>query len=104
MLGIRRFQGVALDLFQGEPRLFHCDQMLHAADITTELAAADALSRRHVAIADATDPEQVFHDVKVYLEGERSHRGIERLTLVLASLEQYYEFQDVMFRTFPDAP
>ena len=103
MLGIRRFKGVAIDLFQGDLTLFSCDAVLDAARLGPELAGADSSSKRHVAVANALDPEAAFRGVKSYFEGERAApRGVQRLSFVLSSLDQYYEFQDVLFRTFPD--
>ena len=103
MLGIRRFQGVAIDLFQGELPLFASDVVLDALRIAEELAAADAVGKRHAAVANAGDPTAAFHDLKVYLESNRPvpHK-VERVTFVLGSVERYYEFQEVLFRTFPD--
>ena len=103
MLGIRRFRGVAIDLFQGELPLFACDVVLDALRLAGELATADAGGKRHAAVANAGDPTAAFHDLKVYLQSERpAPHSVERLTFVLGSIERYYEFQEVLFRTFPD--
>ena len=103
MLGIRRFRGVAIDLFQGELPLFASDVVLDALRIPGELAAADAGGKRHAAVANAGDPTAALHDLKVYLQGNRpTPHSIERVTFVLSSVERYYEFQEVLFRTFPE--
>lgn len=105
MLGVRRFQGAQLDLFQGELRLFASDVVVDARNLQKDLAAADAAGFRHVAITAARDAMASMNAVKAYLEGERPGlRGIGRLSFVLVSLDQYYEFQDALFRTFPDEP
>ncbi len=103
MLGIRRFHGVAIDLFQGELRLFACDAALDVGHLTAGLAEADAKGKRHIAVTAAGDPDAAFRLVQAHLEGRRAGgRGVQRISFVLHSLEQYYAFQDALFRTFPD--
>lgn len=105
MLGIRRFKGVAIDLFQGDLRLFACDAVIDAHHLKDQLAGADAQGKRHVAITAASDADADLRSVQVYLEGERPKaRGLQRISFVLHSVDQYYEFQDALFRTFPDEP
>jgi hypothetical protein len=101
MLGIRRFGGVAIDLFQGELRLFACDAVLDGASIGEGLAAADVAGSRHVAIVGGKDPEAALGAVDRYLRGERPG-AVARITFVLSSVPQYYEFQESLFRLFPD--
>jgi hypothetical protein len=101
MLGIRRYRGASIDLWQGESRLFVRD--FTATATPAGLAEADRLGHRHIVIeSDALLPAQVLSIVKAYLAGERVPVAIKRITVVVPDADTYHAFQDELFGLFPD--
>ena len=109
MLGIRRYAGVAIDLWQGESRLFARDFTAKAA--LPSLGDGDRQNLRHVAIdiVDESAPEAMA-TVKAFLDG-RGHQdgqrpsgfvGIKRISFVLPDTARYRAFQEELFRLFPE--
>ena len=112
MLGIRRYAGVAIDLWQGESRLFARDFTAKAA--LPSLCDGDRQNLRHAAIdiADESAPETMAA-VKAFLDG-RDHQdgqqsagfasfdGIKRISFVLPDAARYRAFQEELFRLFPE--
>ena len=101
MLGIRRYCGASIDLWQGESRLFVRD--FTATATPAGLAEADRLGHRHVVIeGDDLSPTEVLGIVKSYLAGERVLVSIKRITFVVSDTARYQAFQDELFGLFPD--
>ena len=112
MLGIRRYAGVAIDLWQGESRLFARDFTAKAA--LPSLRDGDRRNLRHAAIdiGDESAPEAMA-TVKAFLDG-RAHQGgqqsagfarfdgIKRISFVLPDAARYRAFQEELFRLFPE--
>ena len=118
MLGIRRYAGVAIDLWQGESRLFARDFTAKAA--LPSLRDGDRQNLRHAAIdiVDESAPEAMA-TVKAFLDG-RAHQGgqqsagfsgfssfasfdgIKRISFVLPDAARYRAFQEELFRLFPE--
>ena len=117
MLGIRKFNGVAIDLFQGDITTFSCDLEFVGKDGSTTKATCESAlagiiesSGRHLAIAlflparSSPDKEAkaAMETVKGFLEKEKDKRSFRRITFVLESGEFYRSFQDALFSTFPE--
>ncbi len=115
MLGIRKLNGVAIDLFQGDISTFSCDLEFVGKEASTvkatcesALAGIVASAARHVAIAPfltaRSAPEKeakaAMETVKGFLESDEDKRGLRRITFVLGSGEFYRAFQDALFSTF----
>ena len=104
MLGIRRYQGVAIDLFQGDIALFAVDVVVSAT--LAGLLAGESQRARHVAIdttqPGGSQPAQVLSIVKAFLDGERELPAVRRITLVTSTSEDYANLQGELFRTFAD--
>ena len=101
MLGIRRYQGVAIDLWQGESSRFDRDITVEAT--LSSLSHADGLGKRHAVIeADEESPSEALATVKAFLSEPRAAGGIRRITLVLPDGERYTAFQKVLFSLFPE--
>jgi hypothetical protein len=112
MLGIRRYAGVAIDLWQGESRLFARDFTAKAA--LPSLHDGDRQNLRHAAIdiVDESAPEAMA-TVKAFLDGRDHHDGqqpagfarfggIKRISFVLPDAARYRAFQEELFRLFPE--
>ena len=102
MLGIRRYMGCAIDLFTGERALFASDRDVDGGGLLGGLATAEAAGVRHVAVHGAVNPEAAFGELKAFLT-TRGHGGnVQRVTIVVPTVESYYQFQDVLFASFPE--
>ncbi len=94
---------MALDLFVGESRLFACDQELPAISLSPGLATAENSGKRHVAIHGARDARALYQAVRAFIDARPDGKGaIERLTCVLPTTDLYYDFQEVLFASFPE--
>lgn len=117
MLGIRKINGVAIDLFQGDITTFFCDlDFVGKEGSTTKATCENALagilasSGRHLAVAPfltarsslEKEAKTAMETVKGFLEVENDKRGLRRITFVLSSGEFYRAFQDALFFTFPE--
>ena len=109
MLGIRRYAGVAIDLLQGESRLFARDFTAKAE--LPSLRDGDRQNLRHAAIdiADESAPEamaavKAFLDGRDRQDGQQSagFSGIKRISFVLPDAARYGAFQEELFRLFPE--
>ena len=98
MLGIRRQGGVAIDLFQGDASLFAADAQVGSV---SDLAVADSRGARHVAIVGASVVAEIGN-LKVFLGRAMKLKSLRRVTFLLADSDQYYAFQDELFRLFPE--
>ncbi len=117
MLGIRKFNGVAIDLYQGDISTFSCDSEFVGKDgntikSTCESALHEVLASngRHLAVTpfltarSSIDKESIgaMETVKSFLQNLKDRGGLRRVTFVLGSGEHYRSFQDALFSTFPE--
>ena len=104
MLGIRRYGGAAIDLFQGELALFAVD--LVVPPTLAGLQSGDRQRARHVAVDAAQLGEQgqqaVMTLLKAFLSEPRQEATVRRITLVTPNGDAYAALQEELFRTFPD--
>jgi hypothetical protein len=105
MLGLRRYRGVQIDLFQGTPATFASD-----LGIALSGGAPDPVSlltesaRRHVAfwVAPEVGPDPPLAAMRAFLDRERPPTHLRRVTFVLSTLEHYHSFQESLFRLYPE--
>ncbi len=106
MLGLRRYQGVQVDLWQGE-----LERFVHDASIVFDQRSDLELARYPQGHVVLVPSKSVTWDARLCLEfmerlkGELNPTGARlprRLTLVLCDLEQYRTFQKALFSSFPD--
>lgn len=118
MLGLRRFHDIQIDLWQGVPDTFVTDRLVRldgrlALQAFEEFWSKAAPSHhRHLSFACAVDvataPElapQVFQVLRDTLSSSAvTYRqgGLERITLILPSLDVYGVFQRSFFAAFPE--
>jgi len=120
MLGIRRYRGVAIDLWQGESRLFARD--VTAQPSLASLREVDRQQRRHAAIDIGEQPgaevsaAAALAAVKAFLDEARPEAaldraqgiaqpvagGLRRISFVLPDAARYTAFQEELFRLFPE--
>ena len=126
MLGIRRYHGCAIDVFQGDLATFVCDGLIHAVSqtiphsetaqkyyslTTDEHSLKDALLAplqsdvRHLAfgplLTDAKKAAEVMLTTfKTFLEGRKAGQKPQRLTCVVSDADSYQIFQKALFSTF----
>ncbi len=100
MLGIRRYQGVAIDLFQGDPTLFVGDA---AVSSVAEIERADAAGARHLVFQPPSSPQELLV-LKEFLDlsQERGLSHVRRISFLTSSLDEYYQYQSELFRVFPE--
>ena len=125
MLGIRHYKNTAIDLYSGEMRWFYsdiavvpnvvdyapvADRVLElplcvpedtASWIQEALVWASLQGLRHVAIACLGSPVATMQAVKAHIDLE-SPSSLRRITFVLPDLQVYGQFQEALFRTFPE--
>lgn len=113
MLGIRHCQGVAIDLWQGDIKLFVNDLavLLPAVEpakinstIKDLIHNADVKNARHAAVEVGKDVIQhggkLFGELKQQLT--QPPKALRRITFVMPDLEAYYAFQEALFAAFPE--
>lgn len=124
MLGVRRFQGTQIDLWQGDIQKFATDlcedsPLKHMSPLETQ--SSDGLHRswvsllqrlqlnggRHLSIAITSElPLQPLMDaIKDFLthrDPSKHSTLIKRITLVADSMSTYDQLQDVLFASFED--
>ncbi len=101
MLGIRRFQGASIDLWQGDIRSFVRDFTARAT--LASLAEADRLGHRHVVIeGEGGASSAALGVVKEFLSAARATPAVKRVTFVLADAAMYSAYQKELFSLFPD--
>ncbi len=109
MLGIRKYRGAAIDLWQGNPEEFACD--LISDEVAGGLSSAAVNRYRHLALAlklkDDPSPlqslaMQAMDEIKNFLESNNhaDDKFPQRITLILNSSLQYDTFQTKLFETF----
>jgi hypothetical protein len=112
VLGIRRWQGVALDLYVGDPVLFFCDRGAKVAvpsDVDAILRGMEADGLRHVAIVPRTlapwdEAKPLMQHVMATLDAMGRPLALGRVTFILGDRAQYDAYQRALFATFPDEP
>lgn len=101
MLGIRRYRGTSIDLWQGDTRSFVRDFTVRAT--LASLAEADRLGHRHVVIEGEADAaSEALAVVKEFLLGSRTTPAVKRITFVLSTADVYTAYQQELFSRFPD--
>jgi hypothetical protein len=115
LLGIRKFNGVAIDLFQGDISTFSCDHEFVAHEggsiagvCETALKEIVASNGRHLAVSVILTEQSgldaaaiaAMNAVKRFLGNLNDRRGLRRLTFVLTSGDGYRAFQNALFTTF----
>jgi hypothetical protein len=118
MLGVRRFKGTQIDLWQGEIKTFATDRSESAPEPSPSgdqhpdglgllwlkfLNDAEAQGGRHlaVAIADSDATLAIMNALKNFLN-TRSTSKIKRITLVARDMPTYDALQDSLFASFED--
>ena len=117
MLGVRRFKGTQIDLWQGDITKFATDRSEAAPKAGPSDANADGPRRlwvelldkseiqggRHLAIAitDATTSSTIMNALKDFLN-TRSTSKIKRITLVARDMPTYDALQDSLYASFED--
>jgi hypothetical protein len=121
VLGLRHYQGAAIDLFQGELAAFVCDvkaELKHPYDdakslataYQEQLAQADSQKKRHIAFSQplksALSREQMaivtMTAMKEYFDSERQFRYLKRVSIILSTLAEYSVYQKALFVAFPE--
>lgn len=114
MLGIRKFMGTAIDLWQGDIACFVCDAVTvipkNADDaacgavLSEGMASAEESGLRHVAVVIATPvmARATMALTRRFLEQRGLAGSVRRITFVLADSAGYEAFQGEMFREFPE--
>ncbi|MBM4253233.1 MAG: hypothetical protein FJ146_14785 [Deltaproteobacteria bacterium] len=101
MLGIRRYHGASIDLWQGDSRSFVRDYTARAT--LASLAEADQLGHRHVVIeGESGGASEALATVKAFLTSSRPTPAVKRITFVLTDAVTYNAYQRDLFSLFPD--
>ncbi len=101
MLGIRRYRGASIDLWQGDTRSFVRDFTARAT--LASLAESDRLGHRHVVIeGEPGAASEALTVVKEFLLGSRATPTVKRITFVLSDSDVYTAYQQELFSRFPD--
>lgn len=100
MLGIRRYNGVAIDLWCGNADDFVAD--FHGVLGRDNLVRAETAGHRHLALVEfkVTSPA-TLDELKVLLD-EIKPKTVKRVTLILPTKDEYFAFQAALFAAFPD--
>ena len=102
MLGIRKFNGVAIDLFQGDITTFFCDGQVDAKSFEESFKEA---SGRHIAVlagGDLSSAMSLFATTKHMLLQKTGPKNLGRLTFIMTTLDEYRLFQKALFESFPE--
>lgn len=106
MLGLRHFNGHAIDLFLGDITQFQNDGIVRlGVDFIPELRAHFAAGRRHIAVAvdnDGSAAEAAIPELHAFLSTAHAKMN-HRITFVATAHETYALFQKVIFATFADS-
>jgi hypothetical protein len=129
MLGIRHYNGCAIDLWQGEREDFHCDlvvlmesnkvsslqevdtkstdlndsqETMHK-NITKIFLDAEDKKKRHLAVVpkNLEESSHTLASIKNLLSQKKIGNHIKRVTLLSKDLEHYHKMQEQLFSTFP---
>lgn len=117
MLGVRRFKGTQIDLWQGDITKFATDRSENAPHASPSdpnsdgfrslwaalLEKAESAGGRHlaVAIAETAASPEIMTALKDFLN-RRITSKIKRITLVAANMPTYDVLQDSLFASFED--
>lgn len=117
MLGVRRFKGTQIDLWQGDITKFATDRSEYAphtgpSDPNSDglrslwaalLEDAEVAGGRHlaVAVADVDASPVIMTALKDFLNGRQTSK-IKRITLVATNTPTYDMLQDSLFASFED--
>lgn len=122
MLGVRRFKGTQIDLWQGDIKKFATDLSETSPEVSpSEPKNSDGLRHawaklfsrvqakggRHLSIAihENVAETTLMHAIKDFLEGRdlsQTTTPIKRITLVADSMATYDKLQGALFSSFED--
>ena len=113
-LGIRNLDGIAIDLWQGNPTDFVADSVVKLAGIPphklTEVLQTEisACHGRHIkieipeTIPIASSVSLMRHLRTTIVEQGLAKKGTRRVTWILPTLDHYHTYQEQLFEVFPD--
>jgi hypothetical protein len=112
LLGLRRYRGTQIDLWQGDPASFYADAHVTLGDaIAKAFVEATGLGVRHVAFTLSSSQsaglpqdqiaKSLFQALKAYLD-TRGQQSPTRVTFIAKDGEEYYLLQSKLFAEFPD--
>jgi hypothetical protein len=113
MLGLRRYSGVQIDLFQGEIANFKCDLIIASSDLMVGgsfISSIQEKQPRHLVIEVAPAPlndDKLADEIMGFIRSEISNdkKLVEfpkRISFVLSSGENHEIFQRALFEIFPE--
>jgi hypothetical protein len=111
MLGIRFFNGVAIDLFQGDVREFECDAVVNFEKNC--LRVARDIGASHIVFPPPLESSpnialtamQTLKDAlttAIPSDAKVINRPLRRITFVLSDSNQYQQYRDALFATFEE--